>query len=230
MSEAVLILGATSAIARGTAAAFAARGDALYLASRDEEELRRIAADLRLRYGVEVQYGLFDAEATDTHEAFFKIGRYGHAESFRRGAGLRLSGRPAGGARFQRGCENHRQQLHRRGFHPELLRELFRAVEARFHHRHFLGGGRPRQAEQLCVWRRQRRAQPVSAGAAQSPVSQRRARHHHQARFRGYRHDLRIARPVSGGFAATHRRAHRGARWANRRMWFTCRGSGATSC
>jgi short-subunit dehydrogenase len=71
MNEAVLVLGATSAIARATAVAFAERGDALYLASRDEEELRRIAADLRLRYGVEVHYGLFDAEATDTHEAFF---------------------------------------------------------------------------------------------------------------------------------------------------------------
>ena len=68
----VLILGATSAIARATAAAFAARGDALYLASRDEDELQRIAADLRLRYGVEVHYGLFDAETTASHEAFFK--------------------------------------------------------------------------------------------------------------------------------------------------------------
>lgn len=72
MSEAVLILGATSAIARATAAAFAARGAALYLASRDEEELRRIAADIQVRYGVEVHHGLFDAEATDSHEAFLK--------------------------------------------------------------------------------------------------------------------------------------------------------------
>ncbi len=72
MSESVLILGATSAIARATAAAFAARGDALYLASRDDDELRRIAADLRLRYGVDVQHGVFDAEATGTHEMFFK--------------------------------------------------------------------------------------------------------------------------------------------------------------
>jgi decaprenylphospho-beta-D-erythro-pentofuranosid-2-ulose 2-reductase len=72
MSESVLILGATSAIARATAAAFAARGAALYLASRDEDELRRIAADIHLRYGVDVHYGLFDAEETDTHEAFFK--------------------------------------------------------------------------------------------------------------------------------------------------------------
>ena len=72
MSESVLILGATSAIARATAAAFAARGDALYLASRDMDELRRIAADLRLRHNVEVRYGLFDAEATETHEAFLQ--------------------------------------------------------------------------------------------------------------------------------------------------------------
>jgi short-subunit dehydrogenase len=71
MNEAVLVLGATSAIARATAAAFAARSNDLYLASRDIEELRRIAADLRLRYGVDVHYGLFDAEATDTHEGFF---------------------------------------------------------------------------------------------------------------------------------------------------------------
>jgi short-subunit dehydrogenase len=72
MSEAVLILGATSAIARATAAAFAARGDALYLGSRDLNELQRIAADLRLRYGVGVGYGIFDAEATETHEAFLQ--------------------------------------------------------------------------------------------------------------------------------------------------------------
>jgi decaprenylphospho-beta-D-erythro-pentofuranosid-2-ulose 2-reductase len=72
MSEAVLILGATSAIARATAVAFAARGAALYLAARDEEELSRIAADLRIRYGVEVRHGQFDAEATDTHAEFFR--------------------------------------------------------------------------------------------------------------------------------------------------------------
>jgi short-subunit dehydrogenase len=72
VKESVLILGATSVIARATAAAFAVRGDALYLASRDMDELQRIAADLRLRYGAQVQYGVFDAELTDTHEAFFQ--------------------------------------------------------------------------------------------------------------------------------------------------------------
>jgi short-subunit dehydrogenase len=72
MSESVLILGATSAIARATAVAFATRGDALYLASRDPDELQRLATDLKLRYGVEVRYGLFDAEAIETHEAFLQ--------------------------------------------------------------------------------------------------------------------------------------------------------------
>lgn len=72
MSGSVLILGATSAIARGTAAAFAARGDNLYLASRDMEELKRIAADLHVRYGVKVSIGQFDAAATDTHSGFFE--------------------------------------------------------------------------------------------------------------------------------------------------------------
>lgn len=72
MNKSVLILGATSAIASGTAAAFAAQGYGLYLASRDKEELRRIAADLRLRYGVKVSYGLFDAEATQSHGDFLQ--------------------------------------------------------------------------------------------------------------------------------------------------------------
>ena len=71
-NEAVLILGATSAIARATAAAFAARGAALYLASRDLDELQRIAADLQLRHGVAVHFGLFNAEAIETHEAFMR--------------------------------------------------------------------------------------------------------------------------------------------------------------
>lgn len=72
MSGPVLILGATSAIARGTAAAFARRGHPLYLAGRDLEELRRDAADLAIRYGVEVRFGSFDAEATEHHASFLQ--------------------------------------------------------------------------------------------------------------------------------------------------------------
>lgn len=72
MSGAVLILGATSAIARGTAAALAQRGYRLYLAGRDVESLRREAADLAIRYGVTVHFGAFDAGAHDGHAAFLQ--------------------------------------------------------------------------------------------------------------------------------------------------------------
>ena len=70
MAGTVLILGATSAIARGAACAFARRGYALYLAARDLPELERIAADLAIRYGVAVRYGAFDAEAYASHKTF----------------------------------------------------------------------------------------------------------------------------------------------------------------
>lgn len=68
----VLILGATSAIARGVAQALAQRGYALYLAARDLEELEHVAADLRVRYGAEVDFGGFDVTAADTHQAFLE--------------------------------------------------------------------------------------------------------------------------------------------------------------
>lgn len=57
----VLVLGATSSIARHAAAAFARRGYDLCLAARDGEELSRIASDLTLRHGVNVQTVPFDA-------------------------------------------------------------------------------------------------------------------------------------------------------------------------
>lgn len=57
----VLILGATSSIARHTAAAFARRGFDLSLAGRDLDEVQRVASDLELRHGVRVQAVRFDA-------------------------------------------------------------------------------------------------------------------------------------------------------------------------
>ena len=50
MSENVLILGATSGIAKELSRVLAERGCSLVLAGRDREELEKSAADLRLRY------------------------------------------------------------------------------------------------------------------------------------------------------------------------------------
>jgi short-subunit dehydrogenase len=71
MSNWILVLGATSAIARATAAAFAQRGYSVYLAGRDEEELSRSALDFQLRFNVKTAFGLFDAERPETHGEFF---------------------------------------------------------------------------------------------------------------------------------------------------------------
>lgn len=68
----VLILGATSAMARATAAAFARRGDSLYLAARDADEAARIAADLEVRYQVSACHGAFDITDIDSHTGFVK--------------------------------------------------------------------------------------------------------------------------------------------------------------
>lgn len=70
MKRGILILGATSAIARAAANSFAAKGHPLYLAGRDRTELQRLANDIRIRHGVEVYEGLFDAAQCDTHPAF----------------------------------------------------------------------------------------------------------------------------------------------------------------
>jgi decaprenylphospho-beta-D-erythro-pentofuranosid-2-ulose 2-reductase len=61
----VLIVGATSAIAEATARLCAARGDALFLAGRDETRLQAIAADLKVRGASQVATGGFDALAHD---------------------------------------------------------------------------------------------------------------------------------------------------------------------
>jgi short-subunit dehydrogenase len=64
----VLILGATSPISRALAAKYAAQGRAIFLADLDEAD--RIAADLRVRYGVKACSGFFDAKDFDSHPGF----------------------------------------------------------------------------------------------------------------------------------------------------------------
>ncbi|MGR6034893.1 MAG: SDR family oxidoreductase [Candidatus Nitrosoglobus sp.] len=72
MRGAVLVLGATSAIARGTAAALARCGYPLYLGGRDEAELERLAADLTIRYQVKVHCGVVDANDYTAHRLFLE--------------------------------------------------------------------------------------------------------------------------------------------------------------
>ncbi len=72
MSQTALILGATSGIARALAGVLAQRGRRLILAARDEEELERIAADLRLRHEADVATERFDALDFNSHEAFIE--------------------------------------------------------------------------------------------------------------------------------------------------------------
>jgi len=65
----VLILGATSTIARATAVEFARHGSDLILGGRNTEELAALAADLNLRYAVATEILEFDATSFETHEA-----------------------------------------------------------------------------------------------------------------------------------------------------------------
>lgn len=78
----LLILGATSSIARSAANAFAEKGFDLYLAGRDLGELQRISADLSIRHNTKVLHGLFDAQSFAKHPLFLQnvIGMMGGLE------------------------------------------------------------------------------------------------------------------------------------------------------
>lgn len=73
MTGPVLILGATSDIARALAHAFAARGHSLQLAARTPERLADDAADLRLRHGVAVTTHHYDASVPDPAALFDRL-------------------------------------------------------------------------------------------------------------------------------------------------------------
>jgi len=64
----VLIVGATSTIARHAAGELAARGARLHLAARDEADAERIGRDLEVRRGAEVSWGPFEATDYEDHE------------------------------------------------------------------------------------------------------------------------------------------------------------------
>lgn len=68
----ILIVGATSAIAEATARLFAARGDALFLAGRNDSRLQAIASDLSVRGATLVASAVFDARAYDRAAALLQ--------------------------------------------------------------------------------------------------------------------------------------------------------------
>ena len=68
----VLILGATSPIARALALRFASDGARLYLAARDADEARRVAEDVSVRAGVPALSGTFDASDFASHDEFIR--------------------------------------------------------------------------------------------------------------------------------------------------------------
>lgn len=67
MPRTILILGATSPMARAAAARLASRGDRLFLASSDEAECERLARDLGIRFQATVHAGTFDATQPASH-------------------------------------------------------------------------------------------------------------------------------------------------------------------
>lgn len=72
MKDPVLIVGATSSIARAIARRFAQQGSSVLLAARDLDEAQTIASDLRVRFGVEAEAAPFDAERPELAHAFFE--------------------------------------------------------------------------------------------------------------------------------------------------------------
>ena len=66
----VLILGATSPIARAVADRYASEGQSICLAARDREEAELIASDLRIRHEVDCIARAFDACDFEEHDRF----------------------------------------------------------------------------------------------------------------------------------------------------------------
>jgi decaprenylphospho-beta-D-erythro-pentofuranosid-2-ulose 2-reductase len=70
MSEAIVVVGANSGIARALCHRLAARGCRLILAGRNRDELQVVAADLLIRHGQAAVLEPFDAGALDDLPAF----------------------------------------------------------------------------------------------------------------------------------------------------------------
>jgi short-subunit dehydrogenase len=68
----VLILGASSDIAKAAARQYARKGATLFLAGRNEETLQGFAKDLSIRHNVISKFVRFDADDINSHASFYK--------------------------------------------------------------------------------------------------------------------------------------------------------------
>lgn len=71
--KSVVILGATSAMARACALDFASRGYRVILAARDAEECQLLATDIRVRYNTRCDALSFDAEEFEEHQGLVSV-------------------------------------------------------------------------------------------------------------------------------------------------------------
>lgn len=72
MKNPILIIGATSSLARAAACIWAKRGHSIFLASRERSELERLSSDIKIRYDVTVRYATFNIEDFNSHQNFLK--------------------------------------------------------------------------------------------------------------------------------------------------------------
>jgi decaprenylphospho-beta-D-erythro-pentofuranosid-2-ulose 2-reductase len=74
-----LIIGATSGIAKHLVREFASKNHRLFLADRKDaqDECERVASDLKVRYNIETQYGIFEALEFENHNRFVESVEFG---------------------------------------------------------------------------------------------------------------------------------------------------------
>ena len=71
-NKSVLIIGATSSIAKALAHQMAQQGVALHLAARDKFEVERITQDIAIRYQAPISWSVFEALDYHTHPQLFQ--------------------------------------------------------------------------------------------------------------------------------------------------------------
>ena len=72
MEKWLLVLGASSDIAKATAQQFAEKGFNIHLAHQKHEKLKNFAGDLEVRHNIKTQTHIFDALNIKSHDAFYK--------------------------------------------------------------------------------------------------------------------------------------------------------------